>query len=200
MILKNPKDKYILKQVASLHRENINKGFLSSLGNKFLRCLYKAISLSEKSILIVYIENNKVKGFISGTYDIKEIKNILKRKCFLIFFRIFLKIILNPRRLKKFIETYKYSSNDEDTYIFNINAELLSIAVEKDYRGKGIASLLYNELVKFFKENNIKEFKIIVGEKLKGAQKFYEKMGAKKIAEFELHKGEKSYIYLQKVN
>ena len=200
MILRNPKDKYILKQVASLHKENINKGFLSSLGNEFLGCLYEAISLSEKSILIVYIENNKVKGFISGTYDIKEIKNILKRKCFLIFFKILSKIILNPSRLKKFIETYKYSSNDEDTYTFDFNAELLSIAIKKEYRGRGIASLLYNELVKFFREKNIKEFKIIVGAQLKEAQKFYEKMGAKKVAEFELHKGEKSYIYIQKVN
>ena len=45
----------------------------------------------------------------------------------------------------------------------------------------------------------VDKFKIVVGEKLKEAQNFYEKMGAKKVKEFELHKGEKSFIYIQKV-
>ncbi len=200
MILKNPIEKDVLSKIANLHKENIKTGFLSSLGDDFLICVYKSISIAENSILITYIKNNEVVGFISGTLDITEIKKNLKKKCFPIFMKLAIKLVLNPIKLKKLFETYKYSSEDKKSYPFNLNAELLSIVVSPNHRGKGIAPILYKELIKSFKEKNIKEFKIVVGAQLKEAQKFYEKMGAEKVAEFELHKGEKSFIYIQKVD
>lgn len=199
MIIKNPVEKDIVSKVANLHKKNIKAGFLSSLGSEFLQCVYKSISLSEDSILIVYMENDNVIGFISGTKNLSKVKKILKKKYFPILIKIAIKLIINPLKLKKFLETYKYSSENKDIFPYNLKTELLSIVVDTNYRGKGIASMLYRELIKFFKERNVKEFKIIVGAELKEAQKFYEKMGAKKVGEFELHKGNKSYVYIQKV-
>lgn len=79
------------------------------------------------------------------------------------------------------------------------NSELISIAVKQELRGKGIAKILYKSLVDFLKEKNINVFKIMVGSNLKEANKFYEKMGAKKILEVEIHKGSKSYLYLHNI-
>jgi hypothetical protein len=80
MILYNPQDKKILWSVANLHKNNINQGFLSFLGEEFLYCVYKAISLSPNSFLAVFIDKGKVIGFISGTTDLREVKSIMKKK------------------------------------------------------------------------------------------------------------------------
>lgn len=199
MIVKDPLDESILTKVAVLHRENIRTGFISSLGDEFLKCMYKAISLEKRSVLLVHIENNEVAGFISGTENIHELRNMIRKKCIWVLLKLVIKFLANPISFRKFIETYKYSSASSNVFPFNIKAELLSIVVNPNYRKKGIARNLYLELLKFFKSRGVRNFKIIVGAELKGAQRFYERMGAEKIAEFELHKGNKSYIYIQKI-
>ena len=45
----------------------------------------------------------------------------------------------------------------------------------------------------------IEEFKITTGESLTRAQRFYEKLGAKKDGEVEVHKGQKTYVYRYKI-
>ena len=56
----------IYRRVAQLHAENINQGFLSSLGLNFLMLLYQAIDESPVSVLILAWEDNQVVGFVSG--------------------------------------------------------------------------------------------------------------------------------------
>ena len=62
-----------------------------------------------------------------------------------------------------------------------LGAELLSIVVDKEWRGMGVAEQLFNELM-IIANTKIKEkaFKIVVGKNLIPAQKFYEKNGSKK--------------------
>jgi len=194
MILYNPQDKKILYQVAKLHKENINKGFLSSLGEEFLYCVYRSISEAECSVLIVYIRNNKVIGFVAGTTNLKEVKEKLRSGCKLTLFKVLLKLVLNPRNFMKFLETKRYSDMKD-----NIKAELLGIAVDEKYRGQGIAQDLYKELCKYFKNRGFGKFKIVVGEGLVRAQKFYEKMGAYRQKKIELHKGQVSHVYIQEI-
>jgi ribosomal protein S18 acetylase RimI-like enzyme len=86
-----------------------------------------------------------------------------------------LKLLLRPQKLKKFLETKNYTEKKDE-----IEAELLSIAVDLNYRGQGVAKKLYLELCKYFSNKGVTKFKIIVGENLREAQKFYIKMGAKK--------------------
>ena len=200
MILVNPIESGILRQVATLHKESITTGFLSSLGMDFLECLYKAISVSKNSILIVYLEKDVVAGFVTGTLDITEVNRVLKRKCLFTIIKDLIGVVFDQRKLKKLFETYKYSVKDKAMYPYNLRAELLSIAVDSNFRGKGIAKRLYEELINFFRQKRASEFKIVVGEKLIDAQRFYEKMGAKKVSEFELHKGEKSFVYVQRID
>ncbi|HEC93008.1 MAG TPA: GNAT family N-acetyltransferase [Candidatus Atribacteria bacterium] len=70
------------------------------------------------------------------------------------------------------------------------------MAVKENYQRKGIAKQLFETLVSEFHTKGIKQFRIVVGSSLFKAKKFYQKMGCVKIAEFELHKGEKSEIYV----
>lgn len=197
MILENPLDEEILKQVAKLHKEAISTGFLPTLGEEFLFCLYKAISLSDKAVLLVDTENKEVRGFIAGALEFRDIKRVLLRECKYTLLKVLFKLLLNPKKFFKFLETYRYTRQVEGAELPPV--ELLSIAVKPSYRKRGIAANLYKELSDYMKKRRVNTFKIVVGEKLKGAQKFYESMGAEKIKEFELHKGEKSFVYIQKV-
>jgi hypothetical protein len=51
----------------------------------------------------------------------------------------------------------------------------------------------------FFKERGIEEFKVVVGSTLNSAVRFYEKMGAAKIAEIEVHEGCRSWVLSQHI-
>ena len=97
--------------------------------------------------------------------------------------------------LKKIFETLKYSKKNEINILLP-KAELLSIAVKEDYQRKGVAKQLFKALVNEFHKMGINEFRIVVGSSLFKAKNFYQKMGCIKVGEFELHKGEKSEIYV----
>jgi len=198
MIVINPIDDFFLSEVARLHVEYIKSGFMSQLGERFLKCFYRTISKSESSYLAVYInEKNEVCGFISGTISLPNLKKELKKKCKLTIVESFLKLIFNPMKILNFFESYKYASSEH--FKVATNSELISIVVRQECRSKGIAKALYKSLVYFFKEKKVKKFKILVGSNLKEAQKFYEKMGAEKIDEIEIHKGIKSFLYIQNI-
>ncbi|HDY69133.1 MAG TPA: GNAT family N-acetyltransferase [Candidatus Scalindua sp.] len=87
---------------------------------------------------------------------------------------ILLPKILNLQFVKKIIETLLYPARKEQNLP---NAELLSIVVDKNYRGKGIAQNLFEKLEEEFRSRDIKQFKVVVGSDLKAACRFCEKMG-----------------------
>jgi len=187
-----------IKCIAHLHKVYISSGFISSLGDKFLITLYDYISKSNKSFCIVAKENENIIGFVSGTQNLSELyKGFLKENFFKAFL-VLLPQIFKPKMLFKIIETLIYPK--KKNIIPNIpDAELLSIAVNEAFQGKGRASLIFNALVEEFKKQKINSFKIIVGSNLNRASKFYEKIGCKKTTEIEIHKGEKSYIYVYNI-
>jgi hypothetical protein len=70
----------VYRQVARLHAENINQGFLSSLGPRFLALLYQAVDEIPSGALIVARENDQVVGFVSGTVGMGSVYRQLLRQ------------------------------------------------------------------------------------------------------------------------
>ena len=183
-----------LKSVARLHCQSINLGFLSQLGSGFLLYLYKSISKCDASVLIIAKYDNDVVGFISGSIGLGPVYKHL-----LVHYSLGVALALVPNmisfsKLKRIAETLLYSKGENDAKGFP-PGELLSLAVKDDFRRVGVAKQLCLELIKQFKKKGLKEFKIIVGEKLLAAQRFYEKLGAVKVGMIEVHKGSKSFVY-----
>jgi hypothetical protein len=58
-----------IAEVAKMHRSVLSEGFLSSLGEDFLRCLYRTLAKHRDGILIVIKEKKNVTGFVSGVLD-----------------------------------------------------------------------------------------------------------------------------------
>ena len=178
-------------QIAKLHQQYIPLGFLSSLGSGFLTRMYAFMANDDAAILLVAVDRGTVVGFVSGTVDVGSfyrrfiIKNILRG------FVLIPKLVTGDR-LKRAFETLLYPRKNK---AMNLpKAELLSIVVDRAYQGKGVAQSLYEHLKQFYKSKRVREFKIIVGSTLTPAICFYQKMGATKLTEIEVHEGYRSWV------
>ncbi|MFH1392113.1 MAG: GNAT family N-acetyltransferase [bacterium] len=182
-------DKKDATQIARIHKQEISQGFLSSLGEKFLAKLYEAIIKSPGAFVIVAKKNNQIIGFISGCANTKKFyRYFVKRYFFQALFILLLKI----QNLKKILETLKYSQENKNLP----KAELLTIAVIKKYQGRGIAQKLFKKFFQEMRRKKITKFKVIVGENLIRANRFYEKSGFRMHSCISIHNNQKSRIYI----
>jgi len=130
----------IAQRQANLQKvAEIKYGFLNQLGVKFLTYFYMAMVDSSSAFLVVADESGVV-GFISGCSDLKAFYKSFVKKYFFRSLLILFKKIFNFRRIW---ETIKYSNKEEKDIP---SAELLSVAVIKDFQGQGLAQ----ELLKKF--------------------------------------------------
>lgn len=155
--------------------------------------MYQTMITSQNAFCIVAEKNEEVIGFVSGATSVGGFYKEFLKNNFLRASIILLPKVFNPLTIKKIIETLFYPAKKERGLP---NAELLSIIVERNYQGKGISRKLFDSLIKEFKNRGIDQFKVVVGLNLKQACRFYEKMGGFLHSEIEVHKGEKSRIYV----
>jgi len=181
--------------IAKIHKEEIKQGFLSSLGVSFLANFYQAIIESGQGFCLVAKENGETVGFICGVFDLGELYDYFIKKYFLKSIVILYKKFFHFSFVKKIFETLLYPSKDQHLP----RAELLTLAVKKEFQSRGIASLMFEKLVEEFRKRGIKNFKVLVGEELKPAIGFYEKMGLQFLKNTELHENKNSRIYIYNV-
>ena len=184
------------KRVAQLHIENLEQSFLASLGSTFLAEMYRALDISENTVLLVETRDKIIVGFVTGGSGMGAVyKNMLSRIwvwSLPLSFRLF-----SFKRIKRVMEIVKYSFNNKEGPNNFPRNELFSIAVATTFRGQGVSVKLYNSLSNYFREKNINSFKIIVGHALAPAHRFYVRMGAIPHDTIEIHAGEKSTLYIQ---
>ena len=79
---------------------------------------------------------------------------------------------------------------------------IISLAVDKNYRKRGIARKLVNNAINIFTKCNVAEIKLEVRKSNEGARTFYQKMGfkEKKILENYYEDGEEAVIMKKEVN
>ena len=183
--------------IATLHKQTISEGFLSKLGLGFLKSLYKF--LIKKEIVLVYQEEENVLGFVSCTLSSKNImRRFLLYNPFIII-KIFLSIIMNPALIKPLFETYRAPSLSDSSKKNSIklpDTELLSISVSPEAQKEGIGTKLLNALETELKNKGITQYKVIAGEKLMGANKFYRKNSFKLIKQVAIHGNDISNVYV----
>jgi ribosomal protein S18 acetylase RimI-like enzyme len=187
----------LYRSVAELHIANINQGFISTLGIDFVTLMYRAIDECDDSVLLVARVNEQVVGFVTGSHGMGPIyRNMLRHWPRLLW--ALLPSLISPRRVMRIIEILRYSSGTSGSAEPPM-AELLSIAVDPASRGQHHAEILYKQLCQHFTGCGVPSFKIVVGEALAPAHKFYRRMGAQPTTEVKVHKGSASTIYVQKL-
>jgi len=187
----------IYRQVAQLHIANINQGFLSTLGVGFVSLLYQAIDEGVDSVLLTIEREGRVVGFVAGGMGMGPVYRRMFRHAPRLALALLPSLLL-PRRIWRMIEILRYSRDNDQSSSWP-RAELLSIALDPACRGQHLAEILYQRLTEFFESRGIAEFKIVVGAALGPAHKFYLRMGAEAIAQTEVHQGESSIVYSQRL-
>ena len=188
-------------QIANLHIANLNQSFLTSLGPKFLSEIYRGIDNSESCSLIYEVVDGEIVGFVAGGTSLGPIYKAMFPRIMIWGWALVIQLS-SIGRIRRIIDILLYSQNQKIISGEGVDlpeAELFSIAVSSSERGKGIAKKLYIQLLEDFKGRGVKQFRIVVGNKLTPAHRFYIKMGAEVTTEIELHSGETSKVYVHNV-
>tara|TARA_B110000008_G_C16921940_1_gene545110 strand:- start:398 stop:988 length:591 start_codon:yes stop_codon:yes gene_type:complete len=187
---------HLYRKVAQLHCDQINQGFLATLGPSFLTLLYEAIDKDESSVLIAKKVDGEIIGFISGGASLRPIFKQLLHRPFSLFL-VLISCVFSISKLKKIIEILLIGK--KNPILTGLpQHELFTIAVNPLFQGNGCAHDLFDSLCNYFKEINVTNFKIVVGSDLARPHSFYLKMGCIVAGEIEVHKGKKSMVYIKK--
>ena len=168
-----------VSQVAKLHIEGIPTGFISSLGVGFVTALYEAIAEDENSFGFVAVEDNKALGFVAFSTNLSKLYKHIVLKKGLKFGFILAKKMLSIQNIKKIWSNIFYPKKMKQMNL--PDAELLSIVVSPEGRGKDIAKQLIEKGFSECANRGIDRIKVLVAADNKPANKFYQKCG------FELH-------------
>ncbi len=173
------------RAIALLHQRCIRTGFLSRLGVGFLTKLYKSIGRSPHSRVFVAVDpgSQKVAGFAACSLDTAAMyRHILLRQG-LFFFFLLLPRAFSPRNLAYIRETlaYPHKARPKGSAAPGADvqpaAELLSIAVSDDNRGKGVGRQLLAALESYLRENGVTSYKTVTFSSDCDSNAFYAKCG-----------------------
>jgi len=181
------------EQFAKLHRQEIDNGFLSSLGRSFLCGMYAALARSPHCFLIAAEKDNKVLGFFCGSTNTKKVyREFLLTGGGTIAIRLLPKL-LSWQRVRRTAETWLYPSRSRQLNL--PEAEVLNFCVDRNHQRCGIGRTLFAQAVKEFAERNVASIRIVTGADQHSAQQFYESVAAKRHSDIEIHAGSQSVVY-----
>ena len=171
--------KQYASQTANLHISGIPTGFISSFGIGFVTALYEAIAEDENSFGFVAVEDDKALGFVAFSTNLSKLyKHVALKKGFK-FGLLLAKKMVSIQNIKKIWANIFYPKKMKQMNL--PDAELLSIVVSPEGRGKGIAKQLIKKGFTECANRGIGKIKVLVAAENKPANKLYQKCG------FELH-------------
>lgn len=183
-------------QIAKLHMRCLDQGFLATLGEGFLALMYESMDRADGVTLITEEREGRVVGFITGSSGMGPIYRRMLHSPFRLALAL-APALVSPAKVRRILEILRYSG-DADLPDGVPDAELLSLAVALEARGSGVADVLYGKLVEDFQTRGVDAFRIIVGEALAPAHRFYRRMGATVAGEVQVHEGERSKVYVHR--
>jgi ribosomal protein S18 acetylase RimI-like enzyme len=172
---------------ACLHAEQIGEGFLSTLGPKFLRRLYRRAVRVPGSFLLVVEEDAKTVGFLAGSTDIGALyRAFIWRDGAAAAFGCGWRLLRSWRRV---METLRHGTGGGGE-----GAELLAVAVDPVVRGRGAGALLVKGFLAEIGRRNQEAAYVVVAAGNVPAIGLYRGAGFQPFKRFELHSGTESLL------
>ncbi len=184
--------------VARLHKTQIPSGFISSLPLSVVQRLYKTIAGNE--LLYVISEHDKVLGFVSASLNTSKLYKRFVIQNMLAILPVFTTLIFRKNFLKRSLETLKAPAKTKTAKIEDELPELLSVVVRPGRQAGGVGKMLLDKLESELKSREISKYKVVAGNKLISANRFYEKYGFELSRQTEIHKGDKSNVYIKSLS
>lgn len=176
------------KDLAQLHLRMIHTGFLSSLGTRFLKVLYSAMSEAPGTCVLVAESNDVVCGFVAGVSDTRDFYAwFLRRRLFSAIWSLIPRA-LRPSSLRRIWETLRYGAGEHR----RAPAELLAMAVAPAAQGRGVGARLVSGLFDWAATTGIQTMRVVVGADNTAAASLYRRSGFGESREITVHGDEKS--------
>ena len=178
--------------LARLHRTSMPTAFLPTLGDRFLRRLYRTMVLDPEAVTLVADEGGRVVGFAAGVPSVGAFYRRFARRDALAAGLAAAPRLMRPSVLRRVIETARYPSSMDGVP----DAELLSIAVENARRSNGVGNALADGIARGLAARGVPAFKVVVGADNEGANRFYERIGFTSAGGIAVHDGVPSNVWL----
>lgn len=163
-------------QVVRIHLESFRGFFLTFLGAKFLRHYYRGVIHEPNAVKLVAIEERKLSGFIVGTLNPSGFYSSLLKRAWLRFAVASIPALLRrPNNLPRLMRAFRRPGETlKDPKI----AELSSIAVRPDFRGRGIGKRLVTSFIEECKRRGATKIYLTTdAEQNEHVNAFYKDMG-----------------------
>lgn len=160
--------------IARIHATCIVEGFLSSLGQTFLRQLYLAMMQHDGTQVFAVLDGDRVVAFSSVTQDTPRMYRwIMRRRLFRIGWPL-VRQLFRWTRLKRMLETLFYPAHEQVRSL--PRAELLSFAVAPEARRQGLGVVLCQCRVDWLAGRGVTEAKVAATEGLH-SNEIYPRLG-----------------------
>ena len=178
--------------MARLHRESLPTGFLPTLGDAFLRRLYRAMTRDRYAVAFVADDRGAVVGFAAAVPSVSAFYRAFARREGLGALVAAAPRLVRPSVLRRAIETARHPSNMHGLP----DAELLSIAVDTSRRSNGVGRELTDAVARGLGERDVREFKVVVGADNRDANRFYERLGFRRAGRTAVHRDVASEVWV----
>jgi len=179
---------------ARLHAGQISQGFLSVLGPRFLCRLYRRISRSPSSFLLVAtgggVGGEAPVGFLAGSTDVGALyRSFLGRDGVAAAFQAAGPLIRNWRRV---VDTLGHGASGGTGV--GRGPELLAVAVDPGWQGRGAGRMLVGAFLDEVGARGHDAAHVVVGADNAPAVALYRRAGFEAVERFELHAGTESLL------
>jgi ribosomal protein S18 acetylase RimI-like enzyme len=174
-------------QAATLHAGQIREGFLTYLGPRFLRRLYRRVARDSGSFLLVVEDEGTMVGFLAGSTDVAAL------------YRAFVwrdgaaaALACGGRLLRSWsrvIETLRHGTGGAGEGV-----ELLAVAVHPTARGRGAGTRLVEGFLTEIGRRRQDAAHVVVAADNETAIALYGRAGFHPVTRFELHPGTESLL------
>ena len=172
---------------AALHAGQIGEGFLTILGPRFLRRLYRRVARAPGSFLLVVEKDADTLGFLAGSTDVAGLyRAFVWRDGAAAALAGGARLLRSWRRV---IETLRHGTGGAGN-----GAELLAIAVDPVGRGRGAGTLLVEGFLAEIGQRGQHAAYVVVAADNQSAVGLYRRAGFSTVERFELHPGTESFL------
>jgi ribosomal protein S18 acetylase RimI-like enzyme len=180
--------------IAGLHASRIDEGFLPTLGQPFLRRLYRRILRSRDTSAHVAVDDRgRIVGFAAACADV----GALYRR-FVVRDGVVAACVAAPHLLRSWrraLETLRYPAHSDGGKL--PDAEILAVAVAPEASGRGVGRALVDACGRDMQRLGLAAVKVVAGAHNDGARALYTGCGFDEVTRVQVHEGTDSAVYVR---
>lgn len=186
------------KEIAQLHELVLPCSIFVRLGKYFLESYYHRLLASADHVFsFVYVHEGRIAGFVAVTTSHKLFYSRIRRDFLPLSAALLRSAIASPRSCAAIAQAALFMLGKEKIVQCDAEGELLQIAVRPDCRarmdsgeptpffaktGVKVAEALFIDAVTELRKRGVRSFRIMTGDANAASNRFYSRMGCKKIA------------------